>query len=515
MLRSVRGFTGMVGAGHTLAAAEGLAVLKSGGNAVDAAIAAAGVLAVVAPHECGLGSDMFALVYEAKTGKVHGLNATGRSPAAATLERFRDGIPESGPLAVSVPGMVGGWQEAAARFGTRPLGSLLSAAIGYAENGFPVYDVMIENAKEKAAAIKANPDCSAMFMPGGRMLTEGERLRQPALAASLRAIARDGPDAFYRGPIGKSLAAYIQSVGGILSAEDMAAYEPLWQEVVSAGFMGHTVHSMPPNSWGSATLLQLMALEREGIAAVKGNEAEAIIRGIRARKLAYKLLAGCVADPAVAGDRAREVLARFARGETTAPGKGTESRGSDTSNVIVVDAQGNAVSLLQSVFVPFGSGVLAGDTGILLNNRMRGFSTTEGDPNCVAPSKRPAQTLTPMLVTQGVGKSGGGISAALNTPGGPGQTGTLAQFLVRTLAWGETAAQAIAAPRWAMTLKGRFILEESSPADVRAAVLAQEPEVDVTPWGSVNYGSLIAFFRDGEGWAGCADSRRNAAVYGY
>lgn len=510
MLRSVRGFTGMAGAGHTLAAADGLAVLKSGGNAVDAAIAAAGVLAVVAPHECGLGSDMFALIYEAKTGKVHGLNATGRSPAAATLDRFKEGIPESGPLAVSVPGMVGGWQEAVARFGTRPLGSLLSAAIGYAENGFPVYDVMIENAKEKSASIKANPDCSAMFLPGGRMLVEGERLRQPALAASLRAIAKDGPDAFYRGPIGKSLAAYIQGAGGILSAEDMAAYEPLWQEVVSAGFMGHTVHSMPPNSWGAATLLQLMALERDGIAAVKGNEAEAIIRGIRARKLAYKLLAGCVADPAVAGDRAREVLARFAKGEATLPGKGGESRGSDTSNVIVVDAQGNAVSLLQSVFVPFGSGVLAGDTGILLNNRMRGFSTTGGDPNCVAPSKRPAQTLTPMLVTRD-----GGISAALNTPGGPGQTGTLAQFLVRTLAWGETAAQAIAAPRWAMTLKGRFILEESAPAEVRAAVLTQEPEVDITPWGSVNYGSLIAFFRDGEGWAGCADSRRNAAVYGY
>ena len=141
---------------------------------------------------------------------------------------------------------------------------------------------------------------------------------------------------------------------------------------------------------------------------------------------------------------------------------------------------------------------------------MRGFSTQAADPNCVAPSKRPAQTLTPMLATRG-----GGVSAVLNTPGGPGQTGTLAQFLVRTLAWGETAAQAIAAPRWAMTLKGRFILEDSSPDPVRRAVLEQEPEVDITPWGSVNYGSLIALFRDGEGWAGCADSRRNAAVYGF
>lgn len=510
-LRTVRAFRGMVAAGHPLASAEGLAVLREGGNAVDAAIAAAAVLSVVSPHECGLGGDLFAVIHDARTGTTHALNASGRAPAAASLNRYADGIPATGALSVSVPGMVGGWEAAVQRYGSRPLGQLLRGAIAHAEQGFPAYDVLIENAAERAESINADANCSALFLPLGRSLVEGERVRQVAAAATLRAIAAGGASAFYSGPVAAAMVACVQAGGGMLTEADFAGFEPLWQPVIEASFNGYRVCSIPPNSWGAALLLQLMAMEREGVVA-PGDEAAFILQGIRARRLAYSQLAGCIADPDVAADRAREVLARFESGE--APGlPGTPSgggQGTDTSNVLAVDAQGNAVSLLQSIFVPFGSGVLDARTGVLMNNRMRGFSTKAGDPNCVGPRKRPAQTLTPALVLRG-----DQVWIACGTPGGPGQTGTVAQFLARVLARGEDIGAAIAAPRWSMTLAGDFILEDSAPETVREKVLAAEPGVKGARWGSVNAGSLAAIQRDGEGWVGCVDSRRNAAVLGY
>jgi gamma-glutamyltranspeptidase len=518
-LRSVRARRGMVAAGHPLASAEGLAVLHAGGNAVDAAIAAAAVLAVVSPHECGLGGDLFAVIHDARSASTHALNASGRSPGAATLERYAGGIPAGGPLSVSVPGMVGGWEAAVRRFGSRPLGELLAGAIAHAEEGFPAYDGLIENAAERNDSINADPHCRAMFLPGGRALREGELLRQPAAASTLRAVARGGAQAFYRGPLAESLCASIQAGGGLLAARDMAGFEPLWQAVIEAPFHGYRVCTIPPNSWGAALLLQLMAMERDGVVPRAGDasgDAGFMLQGIRSRRLAYARLAGCIADPSVAGERAREVLARFMmepQDAVRAPGAAfatSGAAGTDTSNVLAIDGAGNAVSLLQSVFVPFGSGVLAGETGILMNNRMRGFSTRADDPNCVAPDKRPAQTLTPVLVMRGTQ-----AWIACGTPGGPGQTGTVAQFLARVLARGEDIASAIAEPRWSMTLAGDFILEDSAPEAVRAAVLAAEPGVKPSRWGSVNAGSLAAIQRDGEGWVGCVDSRRNAAVLGF
>ena len=514
-LRTVRAFGGMVAAGHPLAAAEGAAVLRDGGNAIDAAIAAAAVLSVVSPHECGLGGDLFAVVHDARSGATHALNASGRAPAAACVERYPDGIPATGPMSVSVPGMVGGWAAAVERFGSRPLAGLLAAAIGHAEEGFPAYDMLIENTAEKAAAIRADAHCSAIFLPGGRPLREGERIRQAAAARTLRAIAAEGEAAFYEGPIARSMADYLEAGGGLLTVEDLAGNQPSWQPVIEASFQGHRVCTIPPNSWGAALLAQLLLLEREGIAQ-SGDEAAFFLQGIRSRRAAYRALDGCIADPDVVGDRARRVLERLAvGGELTddrglPPGAtGSGAAGTDTSNVIAVDRHGNAVSLLQSVFVPFGSAVLDPGSGVLMNNRMRGFGTRSGDPNCVGSRKRPAQTLTPALVLRG-----GGVVLACATPGGPGQTGTVAQFLARVLARGEGLAEAIAAPRWSMTLTGDFILEDSASEPLREAVTAAEPTLKVARWGSVNIGSLAAIRRDGDGWCGCVDARRNAAVVG-
>lgn len=504
-LRPVRTGRGMVAAGHPLAAAEGLAMLRAGGNAVDAAIAAAAVLAVVSPHECGLGGDLFAVVHHAKSGETHALNASGCSPAAATLERYAGPMPQTGPLSISVPGMVGGWEAAVRRFGSRPLGTLLGGAIELAEQGFPAYDTLIENAAERQAAIRADRACAALFAN----LREGERLRQPGAAATLRAIASGGARAFYSGPIAESIATCIQAAGGLLTAADLASFEPLWQPVIQAPFHGFRVCTVPPNSWAVAALLQLLAMEREGIATGE----QFFLQGIRTRRLAYRLLEGCVADPRVAGDRAQRALERFIAQSPAPPAAADGAsgvQGTDTSNVLAVDEHGNAVSLLQSVFAPFGSGLYAEQAGALLNNRMRGFSLRADDPNCLAPRKRPAQTLSPMMVMRGRE-----VHLACATPGGPGQTGTIAQFLARVLARGEALADAIAAPRWSMTAAGDFTLEDSAPEALQRAVLAAEPAVKVERWGAINFGSLAALQREGDGWAGCVDARRNAAVHGY
>jgi gamma-glutamyltranspeptidase len=509
-LKPVRAAKAMVAAGNPLAAAEGLAVLRAGGNAVDGAMAAAAVLAIVSPHECGLGGDLLALIYEARTGKVHVLNACGRSPASATLDAFANGMPQVGARSVSVPGMAGGWEAAVKRFGTRPFGELLSGAIRYAEEGFPAFGDLVENAKEKRSVIEGDAQASRLFLPEGRLLREGELVRQHAAARTLRAMAEQGASAFYRGPVAQAMSSFLGERGGLLTEEDFANFEPLWQKALSADYGAHRICTMPPNSWAAALLLQLAVMDREGVPA---GEADFLVQGYRTRRTAYQMLEGCIADPEIAGDRARDVVASYIEGRAAAPAAGERAEsnhGTDTSNVVAVDADGNAVSLLQSVFVPYGCGLVDPATGVLFNNRMRGFNTKAGDPNCVAPRKRPAQTLAPVIALKD-----GRVWMACSSPGGPGQTGTMAQFFGRVMFRGESVADAVAAPRWSKTLTGDDILEDSAAPDVQAAVQQAEPAVKVSRWASVNFGSIVAVMRDGEGWLGCADTRRHAAVHGY
>ncbi len=405
--------------------------------------------------------------------------------------------------------MVGGWTAAVERFGTRALRELMQGAVRYAEEGFLAYADLVENAIERNATYAGDACARNLFTPGGKPLREGALLRQPAAAATLRAIGEAGAAGFYRGPVAESMAAFVQANGGSLSVEDLAGFEPLWQQPVQAAFGGHQVCTMPPNSWAVALLLQLAAMEREGIPA---DEAEFILQGIRTRTLAYDRLDGCIADPDVAGSKARDALAAGLEGRASAAGapRAEPPQGTDTSNIAVVDAEGNAVSLLQSVFVPFGAGIVDAATGVLFNNRMRGFGTKADDPNRVGPRKRPAQTLTPVLAVRD-----GRASIACSSPGGPGQTGTMAQFLARIIFRGESVDQAIAAPRWSKMLTGEFILEDAAAANVRDAVLEAQPGVKVSRWGSTNYGSIVALVRDGDGWMGCADTRRNAVVQGF
>jgi gamma-glutamyltranspeptidase/glutathione hydrolase len=414
----------------------------------------------------------------------------------------------SGAKSVSVPGMVGGWCALAERFGRLPLPRLMQTAIRHADEGFPVYPGLLKAIRERKDSVASDANCRALFLPGGEPPREGERLRQPALAVTLDAIARGGSDAFYRGAPAQTIAGYVQSRGGVLSAQDLHGFEPLWQQPIEAPFLDTQVFTMPPNSWAAALPLQLLKLQEEGIAV--DDELAFVLQGIRSRQWAYALLQGCVADPAFVGERARELVRAAVSGQApraTTAQPAASAGGTNTNNVVAVDAQGNAVSLLQSLFVPFGSALLDPASGALMNNRIGGFSASAGDPNCIGPAKRPAQTLTPALV-----RDRHGVRLACCTPGGPGQTACMAQFIARVLARGEPLATAIAAARWSITLTGKLILEDNALPAVCAEVMQQMPEVEPAAWGSVNFGSMIAILRDGDTWTGCADARKDAAA---
>jgi gamma-glutamyltranspeptidase/glutathione hydrolase len=503
--RVAKGSRGLVAAGHSLATADGVAALRNGGNAFDAAVAAAATLAVVAPHECGLGGDLFAILYDAKTGSVHALNASGRSPAAAGYERYRGGIPETGPLSVSVPGMVGGWTALNDRFGTQPLAELLAPGIAHAVQGFAVSDVLVRNIGQRRESISANAACRSLFLPNGNPLATGTVLRQPGVAETLRRLGRDGSEDFYKGETAASIVSEFAEVGGLISRDDLADFSAIWGKPISAPFCGVEVYTTPPNTWGAALLLQLMLLEP---ADTVGDEAQFLQAGMRARKTAYEALAGAIADPGIAGDRAARILCDAQDGRSPPPSVPQPSiAGSDTSQVICVDSDGNLVALLQSVSVPFGSGVYLPDCGVLLNNRLSGFNLRVDDANCIAPRKRPANTLVPVIALRNRRPY-----LACATPGGPGQTGTLAQVLGRVLARGETLAAAIDAPRWSNSRYGEWLIEDSAPAELRAAAQTLEPSLKTVPWGAVNPGSVAALMSVDGGWVGVTDTRRDASV---
>lgn len=512
----VRGRRGAVSSGHHLASFEAACVLRQGGNAVDAALTAAAVLAVVLPHACGLGSDAFLLIYDAASQRAYALNASGRSPQAADAARYEAGIPRHGLAAAAVPGMVSGWQAALQRFGTRGLREVLQPAIGYAAEGFPVHDKLAQVFTQMAPALEQDAGAREVFLPQGKPPAAGEVLRQPDLAASLQRLADVGSEAFYRGDLAQRLVAYSREHGGLFSEEDLARHEPIWQEPLRATFCGSEVLTMPPNSYGLTLLQQLLELEAGGIAACDPDGAEFLRRGMAARGQAYRSAASAIADPAVGEPAARELLAGLLKGVKVpaAGGSGAgagraagAAEGTDTSNVLVMDGQGNAVSLIQSVFHPFGCCVVPTGTGAVLNNRMLGFRHEGGHPNGLAGSKRPAHTLTPVLVLRE-----GQPLMVCGTPGGPGQTATLAQFLTRLLASARPLGEAVAAPRWSVAPGGGFVIEESVAPPVLDDLRAADPTLKAAPAGGQPFGSLKAVMRDGAGFIAVADFRRDAAA---
>lgn len=504
--QSVWGTRGAVSSGHPLASLEAIAVLRAGGNAVDAAVAGAVVLAVVSPHACGLGGDAFLIIHDSRSGRTEVVNGSGAAPAAATPRIFVAGLPHDGPRSLTVPGALAAWNVALKRFGTRTLADLLVPAIGYAAEGFCAYDYLIENIYNRRILLAQNPAASRAFLPGGAPPRRGEIIRQPELAEVLSRVAKYGPEEFYAGDTAAKIVRDLEALGGLLSTADLAAHVSLCQEPLSASVFGCEIATAPPNSWGLAFLLQVLRMQGSDSS---GPAAERIRREMNAWRDAMTAAAPAVADPVAVERTARTLLARVCDRSNlhTEPLVVDVPRGSDTTAINVIDNHGNAVSLIQSVFTPFGSGIVAAGTGVVLNNRLSGFNVVDGHPNCVAPAKRPAHTLIPVLVL-----NGGAVKMAISTPGAAGQVCTLAQILVRTLSYGEDLADAISAPRWSVGADGGFLFEDEVDEPLRSELLTGDAPIRPAAMGSFTFGSVKAVARDGSSLRAVADARRVAAA---
>jgi gamma-glutamyltranspeptidase/glutathione hydrolase len=407
---------GMVAASQPLAAQIGLDVLKAGGNAIDAAIATNAALGLMEPTSCGLGGDLFAIVWDAKSKKLYGLNASGRSPYKAMREYFAErglkSIPEYGPLSWSVPGCVDGWQALNKRFGRKPLAELLAPAIRYAEEGFPLTEVIAGYWRNGAARLRRDPGSRAIFLPGGEPPRVGQVFKNPALARSLRQIAEGGRDAYYRGPIAEEIVRLSDKVGGLFTLKDFADNTPAWVEPVSSNYRGYDVWELPPNCQGIAALQMLNLLEAYDLKKAGSGSADYWHLFLEAKKVAFADRGRYYTDPAfskvpVAGlidkdyaaERRKLIDPKTAMTQVDPgdPKLGT----SDTIYLCAVDDDRNCVSLIQSNYAGFGSYVTSPELGFGLQNRGCLFALDPKHPNTLEPHKRPFQTIIPAFVTKG------------------------------------------------------------------------------------------------------------------
>jgi gamma-glutamyltranspeptidase/glutathione hydrolase len=405
-----------------LATQVAVEILRQGGSAVDAAIAANAMLGLVEPMSCGMGGDLYAIVWDAQSNRLHGLNASGRSPQNLTLAMLRtnqvDGrpierIPERGPLSLSVPGCVDGWMELHQKFGRIPLASVLAPAIRYARDGFAVSEVIAHDWAASAANtnVTRQPGFAAVYLPRGRAPIKGQVFRNPALAATMVRLAEGGRGAFYGGETGRKLEQFLQAHGAFITQADLAAHRSEWVEPISTSYRGYDVWELPPNTQGLAALQMLNILEGFTFEPGSFGTAEHAHLFLEAKKLAFEDRAKYYADPAFGKIPIRELLSKPYAAERR---KRIDSQRAasaydfgdprlnhgDTVYLTAADAQGNMVSLIQSVYLGFGSGITPEDLGFALQNRGALFNLAEGEFNTYAPGKRPFQTIIPAFITR-------------------------------------------------------------------------------------------------------------------
>ena len=484
----VMGRRGMVCSGHPLASQAGIALLQRGGNFADAALATAAALNVVEPLMSGVGGDGFIMAYHRDTDRVEVCNGTGAAPYAATRERYREGgIPQKGILSVSVPGLVNSWLAVHERYGVRSLAECLEPAMDLAANGFPVSHVL-------SRAIAADPllcqfpTSQAVFAPGGQPLPPGAICYQRDLARTFQAIIDGGRDAFYRGEIARAIVKFSADQGGILSMQDLADCQARWQEPIAATYRGYAVYEAPPNSSGHILLQELNIVEQFDLQGLGCNTAESIHLMVEAKKLAFSDREAYVADPdyvdvplagllskGYAAERARLIdperaAAAVAAGDPwpyqpgprrkAAVGGGISAEREDTTCFVVADGAGNAICQLQSIQSAWGSSLIAGDTGILLNNRMTYWHLEADHVDCLQPGKRVRHTMNPVMVFRERAAADNGsrngnparqLALVCGTPGADTQVQTNLQVLSHALDFGMTVAEAVEAPRWRNT----------------------------------------------------------------
>jgi gamma-glutamyltranspeptidase/glutathione hydrolase len=516
---------GIVAAEQPLACQIGTRILAQGGNAVDAAVAVNAALGVVAPMANGMGGDLFAIVYEAKTGKLYGLNASGWAPAGLTPEFLKslgtNQMPQSGIHSVTVPGAIDGWNKLVRRFGRKNLSELLAPAIRYAEEGFPVTEIFSSYWVESEKKLLRDTNAASTFLLNGRAPRPGEMFRNPDLAWSLKQIANHGRDAFYQGEIAKRILATSQGLGGTMNAEDLAKFSSQWVEPISTAYRDWTVYELPPNGQGIGALIMLNIMEQFPLGQFGPDSADAFHTMIEAKKLAYADVLRYVCDPNinkvnVAGllskqyAKARAALIDPAKANCNVPAGEPPPIGTDTTYFCVVDSDGNMVSYIQSNYNSFGSGVVAAGTGFALQNRGGLFSLDPASPNVLAGRKRPLHTIIPAFMMKDK------IRIAFGIMGGWNQAQAHAQFVSDVVDHQMNIQAALEAPRFTkQTFPGCDVdLESRVPEAARNELNAKGHQLKIRGAFSSEVGGGQAVLRDfatGINY-GASDPRKDGAA---
>jgi gamma-glutamyltranspeptidase / glutathione hydrolase len=517
--------SGIVAAEHPLAAQAGAVVLARGGHAVDAAIAANAVMGVVAPMMNGIGGDLFAIVHDEATSTVHGLNASGWSPAGTSIEtltaRGLGTMPQQGIHAVTVPGAVSGWITLHEKFGKATLETILSAAIAHAEQGFPVSEITSLEWLGSVSLLRSDASAGAAYLQNGRPPEAGDIFRNPDLARSLRAIAAHGGDAFYRGEIARRILECSENRGGAFTPADLSEYQAEWVPPLTTSYQGWEVYEIPPNSQGIAALIMLNILEGFPIRDYGRGTADTLHTLIEAKKLAYADMQRHVGDPRFSAVPVEAMLSKSyarERARLIDPGRAATDvaagtlpmHGGDTTYLCAVDAAGNIVSLIQSNFANFGSGVVPDGAGFALQSRGALFTFDRSHPNALAPRKRPLQTVIPAFMKRDHLRVGFGVMGGWNQPQAQ------VQVISNIVDHGLNIQQALEAPRFTkLTFAGTDVMMEARfPESVREELVRRGHEIDLQGEFSNMMGGGQAVMRDARARVnyGASDPRKDGAA---
>lgn len=524
---------GMACTSQPLATQVALDILKAGGNAIDAAIAANALLGLVEPTGNGVGGDLFAIVWDAETKQLYGLNASGRSPGSLTLEYFKEKgyekIPSYGPLSVSVPGCVDGWFELHERFGTLAMDQILKPAITYAREGFPVSELIAYYWAGNARSLSRYPNVSEVYMPGGKAPAKGEIFKNPFLASTLELIADGGRDAFYKGEIARTIDAFMKEQGGFLSYEDLAGHHSEWVDPVSSNYRGYDVWELPPNGQGIAALQILNILEQFDIAAMGFGSSEYIHHFVEAKKLAFEDRAKYYADPAFNELPVDELISKeyaVQRAGLIDPERASrnldagEMEHGNTIYLTVADEHGNMISLIQSNFRGLGSGMCPPGLGFILQDRGELFTLEEGHYNVYEPGKRPFHTIIPAFITKD-----GLPFMSFGVMGGSMQPQGHAQIVVNMIDFGMNLQEAGDAPRIrhdgssqptgsTMSDGGEVNLESGIPYESIRELMDLGHHIQSSHGGFGGYQAIMRDEKNGV-YYGASESRKDGQAAGY
>jgi len=508
----------VVATSQPLATQAGVATLRAGGNAVDAALATAIALTIVEPCSNGLGSDLFAIVWDGR--ELAGLNASGRAPAAWTPERYAGlaGMPRAGWDTVTIPGAVSGWVALSRRFGKLPFADLFASAIAYARGGYAVSPIVAEKWAKAVPILGGVPGFAEHFLPRGRAPEPGEVFASAAMATSLEQIAASGGEAFYRGALAQKMVAHSRANGGAHTLEDFADHACDWVAPLGVDYRGYTVHELPPNGQGIATLMALGILREFELASRTVDSPEVQHLEIEAMKLAFADVYRYVSDLRTMEVTPAQMLDRDylrSRARLIDPRRAQDFRhgtppSAGTVYLTAADASGMMVSLIQSNYMGFGSGIVVPGTGISLQNRGTGFSLEAGHPNLVGGGKRPFQTIIPGFLTRD-----GAPCASFGVMGGPIQPQGHLQTLVRLIDYHQQPQAALDAPRWKVNAGISLDLEASASAKLRDGLAAMGHEFAAIPDSYMDFGAGQLILRAENGYVAASDPRRDGQAAGF